>query len=110
VNKVETKVTLHFRPGASTAFSPAQKERLATRLASRLTADGALVVASSRTRQRERNREDALLRLAAILAGALRPPKKRIPTKPTAGSRKQRLADKQRRGAKKLRRRLPDED
>ncbi|MCU0726999.1 MAG: aminoacyl-tRNA hydrolase [Planctomycetes bacterium] len=110
VNKVETKVTLRFRPGPSAALSPEQKERLASRLASRLTADGSLVVVSSRTRHRERNREDALARLAALLEAALRPRKKRVPTRPTAGSRERRLRGKQVRGTRKRERRPPGED
>jgi ribosome-associated protein len=110
VNKVETKVTLRFTPAASAGLSPGQKERIAARLAARLTADGELIVVASRTRYRERNREEAFARLAEILAAALKVERKRRPTKPTAGSRQRRAKEKRRRSdSKRLRRSPPDE-
>jgi len=110
VNKVETKVELRWRPAESRALSDADREWLRTRLASRLTNEGDLIVVSSRTRMRERNREDALERLAAIIREALVRPRPRRKTRRTRSSVERRLDGKKRRGqVKKDRRRPPGE-
>ena len=58
-------------------------------------------------RSQSRNRELAVERLVAVLREALRVPRKRVPTKPTAASRKRRLEQKKRRSrTKRLRREL----
>jgi ribosome-associated protein len=86
----------------------ARAERLAGR---RLTKDGVLVITAARFRSQERNREDALARLVALLRAASRSPISRRPTRPGLGAKKRRLDDKTRRGAvKKLRRTKPGED
>ncbi len=110
VNKVETRVEVRFRPGASAALSPEQRSRVLAALATRLTAAGEIVVVSSRTRHRERNRADALGRLAVLLGAALRPPRRRVKTKPTRASREHRLDVKRRRSTRKSDRRRPAED
>jgi ribosome-associated protein len=109
VNKVETKVEVRFRPASSSALTEEQVERIERKLASRLTKDGELIVVSEKTRHQEQNREDALARLAALIEDALRVPKPRRKTKPTAASRERRLRDKKRRGdTKRLRGRPPE--
>ena len=55
-------------------------EWLLQRLAGRLTADGDLVITSSRTRDQTRNREDARRKLAEVVRGALERPKQRRKT------------------------------
>ena len=58
-------------------------------------------------RSQSRNRELAVERLVAALREALRVERKRVPTKPTAASRKRRLEQKKRRSeTKRLRREL----
>ncbi len=105
VNKVETKVELRWRPAESSALSEEDREWLLERLARRLTADGDLIVSSSRTRDQIRNREDARRRLAAIVAQALERPKQRRPTRPTREARLRRLEEKRRRSQLKAARR-----
>ncbi len=76
-------------------------ERLAGR---RLTRDGVLVVTARRHRSHERNRQDALRRLADLVGRAAVAPVWRRPTKPTAAGRRRRLEAKSRRSAiKRLR-------
>ena len=53
---------------------------------------------AQRHRTQERNRQDALDRLVELIQRAAVAPKRRRPTKPTAGSRKRRLESKKRRG------------
>jgi ribosome-associated protein len=87
-------------------------ERLAGR---RLTKDGVLVITAARFRSQERNREDALARLVALLRRAAERPTPRKASRPSnrpsKAAKARRLDDKVRRGAvKKLRRTKPNED
>jgi len=109
VNKVATRVTLRFAPKTSRALSEDQRERLAERLAGRLTRTGEVVIHASRHRERRRNEEDARERLRALLRDALQETKERHPTRPTRGSKERRLAEKRRRSEKK-RLRGPDDE
>jgi ribosome-associated protein len=60
-------------------------------------------------RSQLRNRELAVERLVEALREALRVPRPRRPTKPTAASRQRRLEQKRRRGETKQLRRKPDD-
>jgi ribosome-associated protein len=97
VNKVETKAILRFSVAASRAFTSEQRERLITKLASRLTGEGELVIHAARFREQARNLADALERLAATLSKALEVPRTRRKTKPTRGSDRRRLEGKKQR-------------
>ena len=57
-----------------------------------------MVIKARQHRTREQNRAEALRRLAELVRSAAATRKKRLPTKPTAGSRKRRLEGKARRG------------
>jgi ribosome-associated protein len=97
VNKLETKAILRFHVTGSSAFTPAQRERLAAKLASRLTGAGEIVIHASRFREQARNVEDAHERLAATLSKALEVPRARRKTKPTRSSDRRRLEGKKQR-------------
>ncbi len=105
VNTTDSRAELTWELGASAVLSPAMLERLRTALASRLTGDAVVVVASE-YRSQLRNRQAARLRLAALLRAALAPPPAaRRPTRPSAGARRRRLEDKRHRSeVKRLRR------
>jgi ribosome-associated protein len=76
----------------------------------RLTKDGVLVITAQRHRTQERNRQDALDRLVALIRRAVPPPTLRRPTKPTAAAKRRRLQAKAHRAAiKELRRAEPDQ-
>lgn len=109
VNKVASKVQLRWRPATSAAFSDADREWVVSRLASRLTGDGDLIVSSGLTRDQGRNRTDAEGKLANLVRAALVRPKKRRPTRPSAAAKARRLEEKKARGEKKKRRRAIDE-
>jgi ribosome-associated protein len=112
VNKLETAVQLRFAAMASPRLPDAVKARLAALAGRRMTKDGVLVITAQRHRTRERNREDALERLLALIReAAAPPPPPRRATRPTAGSQKRRLESKTRRGAtKRLRASRPEEE
>ena len=100
--KSETRVVAVFDVEASNALTPAQKRRVVGR------AGPVLRAVAQDERSRTRNRELALERLVAVLREALRVPRKRKPTKPSAASRERRLEQKRRRGEVKRLRRPPE--
>ncbi|MGH3773130.1 MAG: alternative ribosome rescue aminoacyl-tRNA hydrolase ArfB [Pseudonocardiaceae bacterium] len=101
VNTTDSRVELIFGVATSTAFTPAQRDRILQRLSGRLI-DGVLTIVASEHRSQLRNREAARARLAAILRQALAPdPPPRRPTKPSRAARERRLADKRRRSEAK---------
>ncbi|MCH8999274.1 MAG: aminoacyl-tRNA hydrolase [Proteobacteria bacterium] len=111
VNKVATAVQLRFDLRGSPSLPEAIRNRAERLAGRRLTKDGVVVITAARFRSRERNREDAVARLVALLRAAVRPPTPRKATRPGAGARQRRLDDKTRRGAvKRLRRTRPIED
>jgi ribosome-associated protein len=111
VNKVETAVQLRFDVRRSPSLPEAVRARLERLAGRRLTQDGVLVITAQRYRTQERNREDALQRLLALIREAAVPPVPRRATRPTAASRQRRLDAKSRRGAvKRLRGTKPGEE
>jgi ribosome-associated protein len=102
--KTETRVEAVFDAEASASLSEAQRALVLERL-------GPVVRAVAQDeRSQARNRELAVERLAATLAAALRPRRKRRPTRPSAAARERRLAEKRRRADEKRLRRPPAED
>ena len=98
VNKVSTAVELRFEAERSPNLPGPVKNRLRRIAGRKWTKDGALVLQVDETRSQARNRDIARERLKEMIISALKPPKKRIPTKPTLGSKKRRLEQKKARG------------
>jgi len=94
VNKVETAVELRFEAERSPHLTGPVKTRLKRLAGRRWTLDGAIVIQAEETRSQARNRELARERLVEMIRAALVAPKRRIPTKPTAGSERRRLVAK----------------
>ena len=109
VNKVNSKAIARIRIEAVRGLSRAEYARALSLLAGRLTKEGELVVQASEERDQPRNREAAIDRLVAIVAGAAAIPKRRIPTKPGAGARERRLSSKRLRSETKDLRRNPED-
>ncbi len=108
VNKVSTAIHLRFDVQAS-SLPPVVKERLLGLRDQRITADGIVVIKGQRFRTQEKNRADVLERLQELVASVAKPPKARVPTKPTRGSKERRLQHKSRRGkVKSLRGKVSD--
>ncbi|MCA3437705.1 MAG: aminoacyl-tRNA hydrolase [Rhodobacter sp.] len=110
VNKVETAVELRFEAERSPHLSAAVKTRLKRLAGRRWTLDGAIVIRAEETRSQIRNRDLAKERLAELIRQALVAPRRRVPTRPTLGSQKRRLALKSLRGEVKAGRARPVED
>ena len=108
IQKVETAVQLRFDVRQSPGLPEAVRLRLERLAGRRLTKDGVLVITAQRYRTRERNRDDALERLMALIRQAAEPPPpKRKPTKPTRASKQRRLEDKTHRSGVKAMRGRP---
>lgn len=107
VNKVETAVELRFEAERSPSLPPPVKARLKRLAGRRWTLDGAIVIRAEETRSQARNREMARERLVEMIRAALVAPKRRIATKPTAGSERRRLVAKAVRGQVKALRAAP---
>ena len=98
VNKVSSAVELRFEAERSPNLTDAVKRRLKKLAGRRWTLEGAIVLQVSEERSQVRNREIARERLAALIRKALIKPKRRIPTRPTLGSKNRRIKAKKERG------------
>ena len=109
VNKVATAVELRFDAARSPGLSEAVRTRLRTLAGRRLTAEGVLVIQAHRFRTQERNREDAVERLVALLRAAAEAPKPRRATRPTRASQERRISSKKQRAVTKRGRQRPED-
>jgi len=110
VNKVSSAVELRFEAATSPSLPLPVKNRLRRLAGRRWTNDGALVLQCDETRSQARNRELIRERLKELIQQALTPPKRRIATRPTLGSKKRRLKAKKVRGEVKAMRGKVDPD
>jgi ribosome-associated protein len=110
VNKVATAIQLRFDAANSPSLPDDVRQRLLDAHDSRVTPDGTVVIKAQRARTQERNRDDALARLAELIARAAVPPVRRRPTKPKQAAIRERLDDKRRTSEKKSARRNPTLD
>jgi ribosome-associated protein len=106
VNKVATAVELRVDLG-QLPLAEDVKARLRGLAGRRMTDADVLVVEAREHRTQAQNREAARARLEDLVRRALRPPKSRRKTRPTAASKERRLQQKQQRAAKKETRRRP---
>ena len=108
VNKVATAVQLRFDLARSVLPEPV-RQRLRQLAGHRLNDDGTVLITARSHRSQERNREEALERLRALILAALVTPKARRPTRPTRASKQRRLDSKARdQKVKRLRGRVQD--
>ncbi len=110
VNKVSTAVQLRFDVRGSPSLPIEVKERLIKLTGRKMTNEGVLVLVAQRFRSQERNREDALNRLLALIGQALTKPKPRKKTKPTLAAKRRRLDDKRHLSTRKRARAKPQRE
>lgn len=97
VNKLSTAVHLRFDIRAS-SLPEEYKDRLLAGHDRRISSEGVVVIKAQRFRSQEKNREDALARLAELIRVATVVAKKRRPTRQTLAAKKRRLESKTKRG------------
>ncbi len=100
-NVTASRVEAVFEIDSTSALTDEQKRRLRARFGPRVTA------VAQDARSQARNRELAVRRLQDRVAAALKPRKRRRPTKATRASRERRLDSKRRRSEVKRARRAP---
>jgi len=110
VNKVSSAIHLRFDIRRS-SLPDFYKQRLLALRDARISKDGVITLKAQRFRTQERNREDALERLAELIRKAAKTQKKRVATKPTRASTERRIEQKKRRSQhKRLRGRIRADD
>lgn len=97
VNKVNSRITLHFDVDGSPSLDDDQRRRLHARLPTRIGRDGVLRLHVQAHRSQARNREVAVERFAELLSDALRPRRPRKPTRVSRTQKERRLESKRRR-------------
>lgn len=107
VNKVSSKIELTFDLDNSTSLSDDEKERLKTKLYSKLTKENILILYCSEYRSQHRNKDIAIKRFLEIIKIGLKRPKIRRKTKPSKASIKRKAEHKKRTSIKKALRRKP---
>ncbi|MBL8259575.1 MAG: aminoacyl-tRNA hydrolase [Candidatus Competibacteraceae bacterium] len=105
VNKVATAAELRFDAAHSPSLPEAVRARLLALAGSRATQDGELLITARRFRSQERNRQDAIERLIALIQKAVEVPKPRLKTRPSRAAKQRRMDAKRRVGEKKQTRR-----
>lgn len=104
VNRTETRVTVRWNVKTTSVLSEEQKQRVMENLASRLTAEGDVIIHSSASRSQQHNKQLALDQLARMVRKALYVPKKRMKTHvPRAAKEAALQAKKHRSDIKKMR-------
>jgi len=101
VNKTSSRVEIAWNISRSLSLSDEQRERLMSRLASRLSEGGSIRVVAGDTRSQLRNRQAAERRLAETIARGLAVPKKRKPTRRPRSADEARLTSKKKHSDKK---------
>jgi ribosome-associated protein len=104
VNKVASAVHLRFDIRGS-SLPEAYKERLLRFRDQRITKSGVVVIKAQEHRTFEKNRDAARMRLVQLIRCAMKPVKKRRPTRPSRNAAQRRLDRKSRRGKLKTLRR-----
>lgn len=107
VNKVSSAIHLRFDINAS-SLPDVYKERLLAMKDSRISKDGVLVIKAQRFRTQEKNRDDALERLAELVRSVMVERKTRKPTAPSKTAKKKRVDSKTKRGQIKALRGKPE--
>ena len=108
VNKVSSAIHLRFDIKAS-SLPDFYKERLMQGRDNRINKDGVVIIKAQRHRPRDRNREDAMQRLQALIQAAGVTQKPRKPTRPSRAARRKRVDRKTHRGRiKRLRNSVDD--
>ncbi len=111
VNKVETMVEGYFSIQASALFTQEQKETLEKKLAAKINSDGYLQVRSQVHRSQLANKAEVVRKMEQLLQQALKKEKRRIATRPSAGSKEKRIESKKRNsGIKEGRRKIRGAD
>jgi len=96
VNKVETMVQGSWHIGGSALLTADQKAILERKLAGKINSEGFLQVRSQVHRSQLDNKEEVVGKMLQLVEQGLKMRKKRVATKPSAGSKERRIEQKKR--------------
>ena len=97
VNKVSSAVHLRFDI-TSSSLPETAKHKLLTTIDSRISKDGVVIIKAQNHRTFEKNKEEALERLADLIRQSIRVRRHRKPTRPSKKAIRKRLDKKSQRG------------
>jgi ribosome-associated protein len=100
-NRSATRAVLMFDVAQSPTLTDEVRQRLLTKLATRLDKEGVLQIQVQDSRSQIQNRELAIARFQELLAETLKKRKKRRKTKPSRAAQEARLAEKKKHGKRK---------
>jgi ribosome-associated protein len=109
VNKVSTKAVLRWQVAATPSLAPAVRQRFVAKYGNRINAAGELVIAADEHREQSRNVTACYERLREMIVAVLKPPRKRVKTRPSRAAVERRVEAKNRRSETKERRRFRPE-
>ncbi len=98
VNKVASAVQLRFLLPLNTSLPVTARNRLRRLAGQKINDDGTILISARSERSQDRNKRDALERLAELVRSAMIEPKIRKKTRPTKASKERRIETKKRRG------------
>ncbi|NIR61968.1 MAG: aminoacyl-tRNA hydrolase [Gammaproteobacteria bacterium] len=101
VNKAATAAQLRFDAARSPSLPEDVRARLLKLAGKRATKEGTVVITARRYRSQERNRQDAIDRLVALIRKAAVKPKPRRKKKASPAAKRKRLEEKRRRSERK---------
>jgi ribosome-associated protein len=107
VNKTASKVEVSFNLETSEALSEIEKERLRTKLSTKISSEGIIMLQCGETRSQHRNKAIVIERLVELLQKNLKVAKPRKKTKPSKGAIERRLKSKKENAFKKSNRKPP---
>ena len=107
VNKVNTRVTLHFDVRRSPSLTDGQKSLICRKLQTRINKEGVLYLYAQRAASQAMNRADLVDKFCRLLHEALAPRNIRKETRISQRSIEKRLDEKKRRGRVKQLRNQP---
>lgn len=108
VNKVSTAIQLRFNV-LQANLPPELRARVLKLSDRRINKDGDIVIKAQRYRSQDKNKQDAVERLQALLEKAAEVQKRRIETRPGRGAKERRLRNKKQLSDKKVSRRTNDD-
>jgi len=98
VNKVETLVEGYFSIRDCSLFTDEEKDVLEKKLAAKINSEGFLKVRSQVHRTQLANKAEVVRKMLLLLEQGLKKDKRRLATKPSAGSKEKRIEHKKRQG------------
>jgi ribosome-associated protein len=108
VNKVSSKVVLSFDVANSVCFSEDEKARIKSKLSSKLTNEGILILQCDEDRSQFKNKNSVIKRCFEMLEKAMRVSKRRVATKIPKSVIEKRIKNKKLRAYSKQSRKKPN--